>query len=207
MDSFSKLVELFMRFPGVGSRQAKRFVYFLLTQDTQTLESFSRLLTEIKGTMSQCDRCYRFFNTEHTPRADVCPICDSPNTDKTTMMVVEKYVDIESVQKSGVYHGRFFVLGGPIPLVQKKYMPKVRLKELSREIERAIEEDGLREIVFGLTVNPEGEHTREVALKEIQPLIESHSLKVTTLGRGLSTGTELEYSDGDTLQNALKNRF
>ncbi len=196
-----------MRFPGVGSRQAKRFVYFLLTQNTQTLETFSRLLMELKTTMSQCGRCYRFFNAEHTSNADVCPICDGPNTDKTSMMIIEKYVDIESVRKSDVYHGRYFVLGGPIPLVQKKYVPKIRLKELSREIERAVKEDELKEVIFGLTVSPEGEHTREMTLKEIQPLINEYGLKVTTLGRGLSTGTELEYSDGDTLKNALKNRF
>ena len=207
MDPFSKLVDFFIRFPGVGSRQAKRFVYFLLTQDIKTLEKFSQLLTELKSTMSQCKRCYRFFNAEHTPNADICPICDGSNTDKTSMMIIEKYVDIESVRKSDVYHGRYFVFGGPIPLIQKKYIPKTRLKELSREIERAVKEDGLKEIIFGFTVNPEGEHTREMTLKEIQPLVDKHKLNVTTLGRGLSTGTELEYSDGDTLKNALKNRF
>lgn len=207
MGSFSKLVDFFMRFPGVGSRQAKRFVYFLLTQDTQTLEKFSQLLTELKGTMNQCDRCYRFFNAEHRPDATACSICDGPNTNKELMMIIEKYVDIDSVSKSDVYHGRYFVLGGPIPLIQKKHMPRIRLKELSKEIERAVEEDGLEEIIFGLTVSPEGEHTREITLKDIQPLIDKHKLKVTTLGRGLSTGTELEYSDVDTLKNALKNRF
>lgn len=207
MDSFSKLVDVFVRFPGVGSRQAKRFVFFLLSQDSETIEEIKKLLTDLKRSMSQCGHCYRYFNAEHVPDADLCTICVGTATDKTTMMIVEKDVDIDNVKRTGIYNGRYFVFNGTIPLAQKRNMPKVRIDELVAEIERAAKEDGLNEIIFGLTVNTEGEHTRDVVRERLRDLISQYNLKTTTLGRGLSTGTELEYSDDDTLKNALMNRF
>jgi len=66
--------------------------------------------------------------------------------------------------------------------------------------------DELKEIIFALSLNPEGENTLQYTKKILEPLAQKYGIKVTTLGRGLSTGTELEYSDSDTLQNALKNR-
>jgi recombination protein RecR len=207
MDPFARLTDFFVRFPGVGSRQAKRFVYYLLTQDARTLDTFTELIREVKGTMNQCTHCYRYFHAGQRVDADLCSVCAYEQTDKTTMMIVEKDIDIDNVARCGEYFGRYFVLGALVPLVQKRTMPTIRIKELAQEIERAAKEDGLREIIFGLTVSPEGEHTRETILTEISDLLKRYNLSTTTLGRGLSTGTELEYSDGDTLKSALKNRF
>lgn len=207
MDPFSRLVDQLTRFPGVGSRQAKRFVYYLLSQDRTMLEQLSRTLLELKGSMSQCSQCFRFFNAEHVPDVDLCSICAGRATDKTIMMIVEKEVDVENVVKSGSFFGRYFVLGGLIPLVQKRYTQKIRTDEFVTEVKRAIREDGLKEIIFGLTVSPEGDHTKEEIVQKIREIVEQNGLKVTSLGRGLSTGTELEYSDDDTLKNALRNRF
>ncbi len=207
MDPFSKLVELFMRFPGVGARQARRFSYFLLAQDPDTLQKLSQNILQLKRHMTQCTHCYRYFNSEYTPDKDTCPICDGPNTDKTTLMIVEKDVDIESVRKSAAFDGRFFVLGGLISLSSKKSVPKIRTGELINETDRSAKKEGLKEIIFGLTLNTEGEHTREILMEKLKPLTQKYSLTVTTLGRGFSTGTELEYSDDDTLKNALKNRY
>lgn len=207
MDPFSRLVDHFVRFPGVGSRQAKRFVYFLLSQDHATIERFMSSLEELKRSMGQCRQCYRYFALDRVSQSDLCAVCAGKETDHTSIMIVEKDVDIETIKRTGAYLGRFFVFGGLIPLVPRKSAPRVRLQELSTEIERATNEDGLTEIIFGLTVSLEGEHTRAEILSATAPLIEQHHLKVTTLGRGLSTGTELEYSDEETLKSALKNRY
>ncbi len=67
-------------------------------------------------------------------------------------------------------------------------------------------ESGLREIILATSVNPEGEHTASYIAGLLKPLIEKHGFRVSTLGRGLSTGTELEYSDSETLKSALQNR-
>jgi recombination protein RecR len=207
MDPFSKLVNYFTRFPGVGNRQAKRFVYFLLTEDRKALEDLSEMVLSLKRTVSQCTHCYRYFNIENNPDKTLCPICEAQSTNKTIMMLVEKDVDLETVEKSGAYNGRYFVFGGLIPLVKKRFIVKTRLTELEHEIKRAVKEEALEEIMFGFSVNSEGEHTKEIVLNTLLPLIKEHNIRVTTLGRGLSTGAELEYSDDDTLKNALKNRY
>ena len=122
------------------------------------------------------------------------------------MMIVAKDVDLKNVQKSGIYNGRYFILNGLIPISNKKNFAQVRTVELVEEIKRAANEDGLKEIIFAFTVNPEGDNTRMFAEKLLKPLVDEYELKTTTLGRGLSTGTELEYSDDSTLKNAFKNR-
>ena len=206
MDSISKLVEKFSQFPGVGGRQAKRFVYFLLSEDHECLKELSEAILHLGDNVSKCSHCFRFFNTEHNPDVDICNICGSTNTDKTTMMILSKDVDLENVRKSGIYNGRYFVLNGLILIRGRKNSTQVRTKELVKEIKRAAGEDNLKEIIFALTVNPEGDNTRMFLEKLLEPFVKEHKIKLTTLGRGLSTGTELEYSDDSTLKNALKNR-
>lgn len=206
MDSISKLIEKFSQFPGIGRRQAKRFVFFLLSQDKRHLNELSELVLHLGDNISRCSHCFRFFNTEHFPDTKICNICDGANTDKTTMMIVAKDVDLENVQKSGIYNGRYFILNGLIPIMNKKKFEQVRTKELVNEVKRAATEDDLKEIIFALTVSPEGDNTKIFVTKLLESLAEKYEIKITTLGRGFSTGTEVEYSDDSTLKNALKNR-
>lgn len=67
-------------------------------------------------------------------------------------------------------------------------------------------QSGLKEVILATSVNPEGEHTASYIAGLLKPLIEAHGFRISTLGRGLSTGTELEYSDTETLKSALQNR-
>ena len=75
------------------------------------------------------------------------------------------------------------------------------------EVEQGIDEDGLEEIILALNANPEGENTANIIKKELKDFVSKNGIRVSVLGRGLSTGTELEYSDSETIKNALKNRF
>ena len=68
------------------------------------------------------------------------------------------------------------------------------------------EKEGLKEIILAFAASPQGEHTESYLRKILAPLSIKHGLKISSLGRGLSTGAELEYTDPDTLKNALKNR-
>jgi recombination protein RecR len=82
----------------------------------------------------------------------------------------------------------------------------VRTKELLKHVEIKAEKDGLKEIIIALSLNPGGEHTDTYLRELLSPFIKKYNLKVVSLGRGLSTGTELEYSDSETIKNALLNR-
>lgn len=202
MSSIDSLAQLFMKFPGIGTRQAKRFVYFLLTQDPRFTDSLAREILALRESIAQCTSCYRFY-----PRMGAGTLCDlcAGDTDPSTLLVVEKDTDLDTVRRSGSYAGRFFVLGGTIPVLERDPASKVRIRELLSRIERGAEE-GLHEVILALSANPEGDLTREYVARTLEPILKKHRVSLTTLGRGLSTGTELEYSDSDTLKHALKNR-
>jgi len=203
MNAIDKLSELFKRFPGIGSRQAKRFVYFLLTQEGPFLEELARHIIELKKEVSQCELCYRYFTGDGSTKR--CGICSDPHTDTSLLLVVEKDVDLENVRKTGVYQGRFFVLGGSLPILEQEPAQKIRAKELVDRVKQGIRE-GLKEVIVALSVNPEGENATQYVKKILEPFAQKGGLKVTALGRGFSTGTEVEYSDTDTLRSALGNR-
>lgn len=205
MSSIENLSRLFMKFPGIGTRQAKRFVYFLLAQDPHFVDSLAFEISALKKNITQCTGCFRFYQQRASSNSStLCDVCVD-DADSSTLMVVEKDTDFDSVRRSGSYAGRYFILGGTIPVLERDPASKIRIRELLERIEGATS-DGLTEIILALSVNPEGDFTRDYVLKALTPVAEQLGITVTTLGRGLSTGTELEYSDSDTLRHALKNR-
>ena len=204
MDSTDKLIELFKEFPGIGPRQAKRFVYFLLTRPNGYSSELSKLIGEIKSHVVCCDGCFRFF-ARNGNSVSTCPICADKNRDSKTLMIVSHDVDFENVERTGSFGGYYFILGGTVPILEKEPTKRIRQKELLEIVERKIK-SGLQEIIMALNYNPEGENTLTYLSQILRPLAEKHNIKISTLGRGLSTGTELEYSDSDTIKNALKNR-
>jgi len=198
MDNTDKLIELFKEFPGIGPRQAKRFVYFLLNRNPAYANDLSKLILEVRGTVHTCDACFRFSSDLSSKQ---CNVCRNDSRDKTSLMLVSHDVDFENIERTKVYNGYYFILGGSIPILEKNPEKRIRQKELLHIVEKKIK-DGLLEIIIALNYNPEGENT----LTYLKELLSPFKIKISTLGRGLSTGTELEYSDSDTIKNALKNR-
>ena len=202
MEKTRKAAEYFAKFPGIGPRQARRFVYFLLGQDETFLNALSAAIKNLKEDIKGCASCRRFYEGQ----GKYCDICQSSQTDNSALLVLEKDVDFENVRKSGAYLGRYFILGGLLPILEKNPTEKIRIKELVKEIGKQIKDSGLKEVIIALSANPEGDNTYQYIKKTLEPMRQKHGLKISSLGRGLSTGTELEYSDQDTLKNALKNR-
>jgi len=202
MDIIEKLTEIFKEFPGIGERQAKRFVYFLMSRTPAYAGNLSNLISELKKGTTQCNECFRFFIVEND-RNKLCEICANPHTDSSVLMIVEKDSDLESIKKSRVYHGKYFILGGLVPIVEKNTKSRVRIEELKKKISSSKD---LKEIILAFSISPQGDHTDSYVREQIKDLAEKFGLKISSLGKGLSTGTELEYSDNDTLKNALKNR-
>ena len=121
-------------------------------------------------------------------------------------MLVEKDQDLAAVERASTYRGRYFVLGGVLTLSGKGV---IREKELLSTIEkRLLPHEGrlasLREIVLACSATSEGEHTADHVRQLLAPFRDH--LKISVLGRGLATGSELEYSDAETLRAALSNR-
>ena len=197
MDS-EKLIELFLKFPGIGPRQAKRFVYFLAGENKNYVDKLAELILEIKSGMRQCERCLRYYeekNGEKTER--LCGICSSPTRDNDLIMIMEKDVDLENIERMNIYNGKYFVLGGLVSLNGNE-ADEIRLKQLYDKAEK----EKPKEIILATSATAEGENTNLYIERIIEPL----KIKISRLGRGLSTGAELEYSDAETIENALQNR-
>ncbi|MFZ2038803.1 MAG: toprim domain-containing protein [Minisyncoccia bacterium] len=205
MDTINKLTKIFSDFPGIGPRQAKRFVYYLLVRDQTYLKQLVNLLSELKDEIVNCEECHRFFPANKNNTISLCDICRGANRDVSEIMIVSRDIDLENMEKTHSWNGRYFVLGGNIPILEKNPEQKVRINELLSMVEK-LAKNGLGEIVLGLSANSEGEYTEQILKQTLAPLAEKYKLSITTLGRGLSTGTEIEYSDGDTLKSALENR-
>jgi recombination protein RecR len=203
METIEKLIELFKEFPGIGPRQAKRFVYFLLAKNSGYRENVSRAIAELKNNIEMCRSCFRFF-PQGKNRTKECSICSDPNRENSSLMIVSRDVDYENIEKSHSYNGKYFILGGSVPILEKMPEDRIRIKDLIRTVKERAEK--LKEIIMALNVTPEGENTEDYIESSLSALSEKYHIKISTLGRGLSTGLELEYSDSETIKNALKNR-
>jgi recombination protein RecR len=192
MDSIRRLEEIFARFPGIGPRQAKRFVYYILSRSPSSVRELADLMQEVKRSTAECDRCHRFF----TGKDGACQICSDSSRDRSALMVVARDSDFETVEKSGAYRGLYFILGGTVPILDKEPEKRIRLDALLERVNK----DRPTEVILSLNATPEGENTTELLKARLD------GTKVSILGRGLSTGAELEYVDSDTIRNALQNR-
>jgi len=202
MELIEKLAQYFEKFPGIGRRQSKRFVYFLLNSNSNYLKGLVDSISALKENINQCQDCYLYHNSQEL----ICEICSSEKTDKSILMIVEKDIDYENIKKSNTFSGQYFILGGLVFINSKNITEKVRIKELLKRINQKIKNDNLQEIIIALSLTSQGDQTDAFLRKNLKTLQEKYNFKVSSLGRGLSTGTELEYSDNETLQNALKNR-
>ena len=202
MDIIDKLSQIFKEFPGIGERQARRFVYFLMSRTPAYSENLSSLILYLKKEVAQCKECFRFFILNNK-KEKLCDVCINPNIDFSTLMIIEKDSDLESVKKSRVYNGKYFILGGLVPIVEKNTKSRVRIEELKEKMSK---DGNLKEIILAFSLSPQGDYTDSYVREQLKDIIGKLNIKISSLGKGLSTGTELEYSDNDTLKNALKNR-
>jgi recombination protein RecR len=205
MDPINKLIELFSEFPGIGPRQAKRFVYYLLRHNNGFLNELSSNISSLKKTIGACSVCFQYFQKKTTSQT-LCPICSDSHRDQSELMIISHDVDLEHVEKSGVYKGTYFVLGGVVPILAPNPEERIRSRELLALVKKQAESGALKEIIIAMNVTPEGENTEQHLSQILSPITTQHSIKISHLGRGVSTGTEIEYSDKETLKNALQNR-
>ena len=200
MDPIERLSFLFEKFPGIGPRQAQRFVQFLLRSSPSIRRELIDSVRELGSSVHQCPECMRFSSSAK----GLCNICADTNRDGALLAVVASDSDLLALERSRTYRGKYFVLGGLLSLASEK-MNGLRLQELTASLPKR-SDSGLQEIILALPANPEGDATAIRVREELSPIALVNGFKLSTLGRGLSTGSELEYADPDTLKSALDNR-
>lgn len=199
-DPIERLTSLFEKFPGIGPRQAGRFVQFLLRSSPAVRRELAEAVTALGSSVHQCPTCYRF----HAGERPSCSLCENPRRDDTLLAVVASDADVLALERSGTFRGRYFVLGGTISLTSEK-MSGLRMRELQERV-KTLADGELKEIILAFPANPEGDTTAMRVREELEPLGIIEGFTVTQLGRGLSTGSELEYADPETLKSALASR-
>ena len=204
MNPIERLASVFEKFPGIGPRQARRFVQYLLHTSEAGRKELAGGIAKLGSETKICKKCYRWF-VKDDGKDTLCNVCGNARRDTGILFVVEKEADLDNVERSG-YRGLYFVLGGAIPLAAEEPEKHIRARELLARISADGASKKLTEVILGLSATTEGDHTRQILYEKIEPLAKGLSFKLSSLGRGLSTGSELEYADPDTIAQALSSR-
>lgn len=195
-DVFLELKGLFQRFPGIGPRQASRFIYSLVDFDETDRKKMGELVSSLHNYLKRCGNCFRIFTTSLSG-GEVCSFCSPASTrDHSKIMIVEKDNDLFNFEKTGIHKGLYFVLGGLFDPLAEIKTPKIRIEELPKKAEKC------GEVILALPSTKLGDFTSEYIKKTLLP----SSIKITRLARGISYGVELEYADEGTLKHAFENR-
>ncbi|MDO8523353.1 MAG: toprim domain-containing protein [bacterium] len=213
MDSnfFHTLRKLLEKLPGIGPRQANRFLWAMLDFSEDEQKDLARAIAELPNHLRRCTTCWRAFSVKtNAGEGKVCSFClpaeasakagwANSKRERNKIMVIEKDNDILNIERSGAYSGLYHVLGGMIDPLDENPIVRERIKKL---YERMGKNQSKCEVILALSPTKTGEFTSNYIAKVLEPL----APKITRLARGLSTGVELEYADEMTLRHALDNR-
>jgi recombination protein RecR len=191
-DSITQLVTALAKLPGVGPRSAERIALHLVQTDSTAVKQLAEIILVAREKIQFCTTCGAL--TEKSP----CPICDDARRDATLVCVVERAVDILSVEKSGTFRGKFHVLGGKISPLDGVEPDDLRIAGL----EQRLSNEPIKEIIIALGTDVEGDATSSYLAKRLA----RSGLKISRIGFGLPAGSGLEFADELTLSRALEGR-
>jgi recombination protein RecR len=191
-DSITALITALNKLPGVGPRSAERMALHLVQSDSAAVKQLADAMLQAREKIQFCATCGAL--TEKSP----CPICADSRRDASLVCVVERAVDILSVEKSGTFRGKFHVLGGKISPLDGVEPEDLKIAEL----EKRLSLEPIKEIVIALSTDVEGDATSAYLAKR---LVRS-GLKISRIAYGLPAGSGLEFADELTLSRALEGR-
>jgi recombination protein RecR len=179
-------------FPGVGKRSALRMVMHLLKRPVEEAENLSKVINKLKTELTQCTVCCNISDS------NICSICNSVNRNRLLVCVVEDMMDVMAIENTGQYNGMYHVLGGLISPIDGVGPEELNIRELVARMENEPPE----EIIIALNANIEGDTTAFYLARKLQ----SFPIKISTISKGISVGSELEYTDEITLGRSLTAR-
>lgn len=183
------LIGLLAKLPGLGPRSARRAALYLVRRPEERLAPLAQIMAEVALKAHTCPTCGAIDTTE------ICGICTDPERDPSVLCVVEELGDLWALERSGVFRGRYHVLGGVLSPLDGVGPEQLRLPELVR---RASEPE-VREVVMALSSTVDGQTTAHV----IADALAAADVSVTALGRGVPLGGELGYLDEGTIHAAF----
>ena len=189
-----KLVKQFAKLPRVGNRAAQRIVLALLQDKTGRIEKLIDALRDANENIHACPICGVLTDRN----ADRCEYCRDMARANGMLCVVRDLSDVWTLEKSGVFNGRYHVLGGLLSGVSGITPEDLNLKNLSARIAN----EKITEIIFALPNTIEGKTTQQY----IMSIIDNAEIKFSELASGVPLGGELDYIDDGTLSLAFGGR-
>jgi recombination protein RecR len=190
----SRLIEEFQRLPGIGPKTASRLAYHLLRVPEEQASSLGQALLDLRAQTRFCSVCFNITDTATDP----CAVCRDPQRDASLLCVVEAPLDVQAIEHSQGFKGRYHVLHGAISPVEGIGPENLKIRELVERV-RAGE---IREVILATNPSMEGEATAMYIQRQLSGI----PVRVTRLARGLPVGGDLEYADETTLFKAIEGR-
>ncbi|MBD3893599.1 recombination mediator RecR [Hydrogenophaga sp.] len=195
--ALERLVQALRYLPGVGVKSAQRMAFHLLQHEREGAARLAQALQQALASMRHCALCHTF--TE----AEICPTCLDPQRDRSQLCVVETPADQATLERTGAYRGRYFVLMGKLSALDGVGPREIGLAQLLARVDHLVDaEREVREVILATNFTAEGETTAHL----ITQALKARGVQVTRLARGVPIGSELEYVDLGTIAHALVDR-
>lgn len=187
-------IEAFGQLPGVGSRTAERYAYYLLRNDPQKSQVVANSLKDLHSRIKYCPKTFALIDASD----ELSPLYTDPKRNKKLVAVVADPFDIVALEKTNSFSGTYHVLGGLVSPIDNVGPEQLHISELIKRIEQ----DKVEELILATNASVEGESTALLIMQKVS----GKQVKVTRLARGLPVGLDLEYADQITLKRALEGR-
>ncbi|CAM4018733.1 recombination mediator RecR [Alkalicoccus chagannorensis] len=188
----SKLMDGFMRLPGIGPKTAARLAFHVLDMKEDDVLDFAKALVAVKRELTYCTVCHHITDT------DPCRICEDQSRDRSVICVVQESKDVIAMEKMQEYKGLYHVLHGAISPVDGIGPEDIYLPDLIKRLQ----DDQVQELIVATNPNIEGEATAMYLSRLVKPT----GMRITRLAHGLPVGGDLEYADEVTLSKAIEGR-
>jgi recombination protein RecR len=191
-EPISTLIDAFSKLPGIGEKSATRLAFHILKLPGEYAERLAKSIIDTKNKVALCPICYSFKSE------NLCMICKDEERDKTMICVVEKPVDLLSIERSGEFVGKYHVLHGVISPIEGIGPEDLKVKELLLRLE----DRSVKEVIIATNTSVEGEATALYMARLIKPL----GIELSRIAHGIPVGGDIEYTDEVTLGKALRDR-
>ncbi|WP_066528632.1 recombination mediator RecR [Corynebacterium bouchesdurhonense] len=198
------LIDEFARLPGVGPKSAQRIAFYLLQTEPEDIDRLRAALAAVRDGVTFCRIC------NNVSREEVCRICADSGRDKSTVCVVEDAKDIQVIERTGEYTGRYHVLGGaldPLANIGPKDLAIASLLQRIGGVQPDLpdgEIPDITEVILATDPDTEGEATASYIARLLKDFPD---LTVSRLASGMPLGGDLEFVDELTLSRALSGRL
>lgn len=191
-EPISKLIDSFMKLPGIGPKTAGRLAFFVLNMKEDTVLDFAKALVDAKRNLRFCSTC------GHITDIDPCHICQDKQRDRSMICVVQDPKDVIAMEKMRDYQGLYHVLHGAISPMDGIGPEDINVPSLLTRLQ----DDEVDELILATNPTIEGEATAMY----ISRLVAPSGIMTTRIAHGLPVGGDLEYADEVTLSKALEGR-